>query len=157
MVSFQELSEFPQIVSELLDGLTHDQLRKKPTPEEFSFAEHVCHLRDIEREGYAVRIRRLLKEEHPQLKDIDGARLAIERDYNADNVGDSLQSFAEARRDNMQLLKGTDEEQLSRKAELEGVGEITLRRLVEMMHEHDENHLEEMTSLRTRLLRAAAV
>jgi len=153
----QELSEFPQKISELLEGLTHNQLTNKPTPEEFSFVEHVCHLRDIEREGYAVRIRRLLEEEHAQLKDIDGTRLAIERDYNAQNIGESLQSFAEARRDNILLLKGRAEDQLSRKAELEGVGEITLRRLVEMMYEHDESHLDEMTTLRTRLLRVAAV
>jgi len=35
--------------------------------EPFCAIEHVCHLRDIERDGYHVRIRRLLTEDNPSL------------------------------------------------------------------------------------------
>ena len=38
--------------------------------------EHVCHLRDIEVEGYAPRLKRILSEDGPFLPDIDGRRLA---------------------------------------------------------------------------------
>ncbi len=40
----------------------------------FSPVEHCWHLADLEREGYAVRIRRLLEEDNPGLPDFDGTR-----------------------------------------------------------------------------------
>lgn len=150
------LSEFPHRVRELLEGLSHDQITTKASVEEFSFAEHVCHLRDIEAEGYLVRVRRMLTEEKPHLSDIDGTRLAIERYYNREDVVAAWEAFSEARKESVDLLSEIDEVHLLRKAELEGVGEISLQRLVEMMHDHDVGHLEEMMVLRRRLLNAAA-
>jgi hypothetical protein len=150
------LSEFPNQVRQMLDGLSDDLLRVKPTTEEFSLAEHVCHLRDIENEGYVPRIHRLLTEDHAALKGVDGARLAIERDYNNENVGDALNAFAEARNNSIRLMTELDDAASSRTAVLEGVGEITLTGLVEMMHDHDASHLEEMSVLRGRLLRRAS-
>jgi len=34
--------------------------------------EHVCHLRDIEQDGYHVRIHRMLEESNPSLLSLDG-------------------------------------------------------------------------------------
>lgn len=134
----------PSEIAKLLSGVSPASTQIRPNSEEFSILENVCHLRDIEVEGYTVRIRRLLEEDNPQLEDIDGARLAIERDYNSQQLDDVIESFTTARQQNVKKLSTTSESDFERLGSLEGVGEITLRSLLNMMAEHDEGHLDEL-------------
>lgn len=138
------LEETPRAVQQLSENLSERELRLKPAENEFSVLENVCHLRDIEREGYGPRIEKLLNEEKPFLHDVDGARLARERDYNAQNFSAVLQDFFAARQENMRKLSGVSAEQLNLSGEFEGVGDITLKRLLQMMREHDEGHRQEI-------------
>src|ERR671932_277057 len=80
MIAF--LAETPEAVRRLREGFEGDELRARADDGSFSIVEHVCHLRDIEREGYGSRIEKILGEESPTLADIDGAALARERCYN---------------------------------------------------------------------------
>src|SRR5436305_106893 len=50
------LAETPMVVRQLVGALSADAARQRPAANEFSALEHACHLRDIEREGYAVRV-----------------------------------------------------------------------------------------------------
>src|SRR5437870_1928117 len=84
------LEEMPRKVRRLVESLGEDESRWKPGLDEFSATENVCHLLDIEAEGYAVRIQKLLNESEPFLSDLDGARLARERDYNNQNMHHAL-------------------------------------------------------------------
>src|ERR671934_776615 len=79
MIAFP--AETPEPVRRLRDGFEGDELRARADDGSFSFVEHVCHLRDIEREGYGSRIEKILSEELPALEDLDGAALARERLY----------------------------------------------------------------------------
>ena len=47
--------------------------------EPFSAIEQLCHVRDIEIDGYHQRIRRMREEPHPTLASVDGERLSQER------------------------------------------------------------------------------
>src|SRR3954467_7234758 len=49
--------------------------------ERFPAVGQVCHLRDIEADGYHVRIRRMLQEHDPDLLSLDGYQVANERAY----------------------------------------------------------------------------
>jgi len=49
--------------------------------ESISAIGQVCHVRDIELDGYHVRFERTLKEEMPTLQSLDGYALAEERRY----------------------------------------------------------------------------
>src|SRR5436189_6166358 len=91
----------PAKIRGLLDHLSDQQLRRRSSEGEFSCLETVCHLRDIEAEGYAPRINRILEEDQPMLADVDGARLAAERDYNSQDVNDALGIFSTAREGNV--------------------------------------------------------
>src|SRR2546423_6713650 len=91
------LAETPEVVRRLTCALSAEAARQKPVPAEFSALEHVCHLRDIEREGYSVRLSRLLAEAAPVLADIDGARLALERDYQRQDFTSALADVTRAR------------------------------------------------------------
>ncbi|HME92500.1 MAG TPA: DinB family protein [Myxococcaceae bacterium] len=136
------LQQFPSVLRRRVAGLGEDVLRSKRSEAEFSVAENICHLRDIEREGYSVRLRRLLDEEQPLLPDIDGARLAQERGYNSQPVPGALEDFAAERMRNVGIILGLRAEQLHRTGVLQTVGEITVERLLAIMEEHDREHLQ---------------
>ena len=145
------LHETPDKLAQLTNGLSVAELRLKNSEDEFSALENLCHLRDLELQGYAPRIKRMLDESDPALPDFDGARAAAENNYHSQEPDLALQTFRTARRENVAKLRSLTEEQLKREGTLEGVGKITLRRLAEMMREHDQGHLEDLRFLRQRL------
>lgn len=145
------LEKTPKKVVQLTNGLTDAELRAKDAGGAFSVLENVCHLRDIETDGYTERIARILNENKPLLPDINGSRLAIERDYNNQELEASVQAFAHARGRNIETLQALDEKQINREGKLEGVGRITLGELLRMMREHDEDHIRELRTIRARL------
>jgi hypothetical protein len=147
------LEETPEAVRRMSEGVGAEELRERADDAGFSFVEHACHLRDIEREGYAARIERILSEELPALADINGRRLAAERRYNEQRFEDGLEEFAEARGHNTAVLRGATEEQLRRRGLFGDAGEVTLARMASMMYEHDAEHLEELRALRAQLLK----
>ena len=142
----KSLAQTPAQLARALDQLSPEELTLKRA-DEFSTVENICHLRDLEIEGYGERIARILQEDEPSLPDFDGARLALERNYNRQDVHAALDAFNQARSANLARARELSPEQLERKATLEGVGEITLLRLFEMMEEHDQGHLDEVTIL----------
>lgn len=146
----KQLAATPSRIRQLI-GTSSENLRYRPADGRFSILENVCHLRDIEIEGYSGRIKRILEEDAPELPDIDGGRLAIERDYNSQDLMPALDTFIEARRGNVARLKNIDPKELEKIGKLEGVGQVTLERLLEMMIEHDEGHLAELQILQRSL------
>ncbi|MGI9165311.1 MAG: DinB family protein, partial [Pyrinomonadaceae bacterium] len=145
---FENLVEFlqqtPERIRVITAGLSEPVVALKNSESEFSILEHVCHLRDIEAEAYASRMKRILKEDGPLLPDIDGSRLAIERDYNSQSLTLALKGFSQVRALNVETIRNVSEDQLSRKGNLEGVGTITLWQLLALQREHDEDHLQEL-------------
>lgn len=111
----------------------------------FSPVEHCWHLADLERDGYAVRIRRLLSEVEPVLPDFDGARVAEERRYKSLSLTEGIEAFRMARLANLTALRSVvSEENWSRPGFQEGVGIVTLCDLPAMMAAHDAAHRQEI-------------
>jgi hypothetical protein len=152
MDSFTEaiakLSATPQRMEDLVRGLTEEQLSWKPGQEMFSVRESVLHLRDIDVEGYARRVSLILDEEHPTLPDVDGGKLAIERNYNAQPVQPALDDLRSSRAASVARLKSCSDQDLDRQAEMQGIGTVTLRRLLELWAEHDAAHIADVAELR---------
>ena len=147
MSVIDRLSAMPQTVRELVSGRTAAELSHKPAADAFSLRENVLHLRDIDIEGYEKRIVRVLSEDHPFLPDVDGARLARERDYNAQPLPPALEAFAASRARSIARLRAATESDLERTAEMEGIGPLTLRDLLQRWLEHDAGHVAEMEAL----------
>lgn len=143
------LKRMPETMQQQVADLTNTQLRFQPKGGYFSMLENVCHLRDIEIEGYGVRLQRMLAENHPTLPDINGGQLARERHYSEQPMQPALDAFAQARYSNLKILESVTETQLARTAYLEGVGEITLGKLLELWVEHDRGHVQELKKLKT--------
>lgn len=150
----ESLARTPGTVSRIVEGLSEQHLSLRNSAEEFSALENICHLRDIEIEGYTERITRILHETQPSLPDINGSRLAIERDYNNQNAKRALEEFSLARRRSVEILRGLSADQFARAGTLDGVGIISLEKLLDMMLEHDEDHIDELQVIRRRVDRA---
>jgi hypothetical protein len=148
------LDETQNKLASFTRGLSDAELRWKNSTEEFSALENICHLRDLELQGYTQRIRRMLEETNPVLADFDGARVAAESNYQNEQPQVAQQAFQIARKTNVERLRSLSEEQLKREGTLEGVGKITLRQLAEKMREHDEGHLEDLRILKLQLNRS---
>jgi DinB superfamily len=109
--------------------------------EHFTAIEQICHVRDIEIEGYHVRIKRTLSEANPILASIDSESLAVARAYDVSNADDALAAFRAAREETMTLISDLSATQLNRRAQFEGYGPLSLRSLIHYLCSHDQQHL----------------
>jgi hypothetical protein len=141
------LGSTPEIITRCRARLRTEQLTLRPTRDAFSFQEQVWHLRDIEVEGYSIRLKRLLNEVDPVLKDINGLQLAIERDYNNLDYEPGFESFSKARLENAAILRTLNSTDLARKGIYEDGAQISVAALVEMMRSHDAEHRQEINEL----------
>jgi hypothetical protein len=134
------LAETPVRLRDLFERMDLAKIRIKPNQSLFSPLEDVWHLYDIEREGYVVRIRRILTEESPILENLDGDRMAVERRYNDLEPTTAIAGFVAARAESLRLLQGLPAETWMRRGEFENRA-IDLKTLIDMMVEHDRGHL----------------
>jgi hypothetical protein len=95
--------------------------------------EQLCHVRDIEIEGYQKRFHRTLTESHPYLESLDIDGLAQARSYALADESEVLASCRAARTQTLDLLSGVSAERLRRPALFEG--------LVHYLCSHDQQHL----------------
>lgn len=109
--------------------------------ERFTAIEQVCHIRDIEIDGYHVRFDRTLRETNPTLVSIDSESLARERSYSTSDALAALATFRAARAKTMDLISCLSPVQLGRTAVFEGYGALSLRSLVHYLCSHDQQHL----------------
>jgi hypothetical protein len=108
--------------------------------ETFTALEQVCHVRDIEVDGYQARIRRVLAEADPFLPSLDGY-LAKERRYANADATEALASFRAARIHTLALIDGCSDRELQRRGVFEGYGAVTLAGLIQYLCSHDQQHL----------------
>jgi hypothetical protein len=146
--AISRLSSTPAQVEALVRGLTEEQLSWKASESTFSLRENVLHLRDLDIQGYQPRVRLILSQDCPRLPDVNGGLLAVQGNYNAQPVEPALEDSRRARAASVEPLRACSEADLEHPAELEGVGVITLRRLLELWMEHDRGHLADMAELR---------
>ena len=143
LASLAGMSEY---LKAAFSGLDPEQLRASGPDGSFSPVEHVWHLADLEREGFAERIRRLRSEHGPHLPDFDGARMAAERNYRALSFEEGLAAFSAAREKNLSVLRDLDAESWLRNGVQEGVGKVSLCDMPGFMSQHDEAHRSEIES-----------
>ena len=109
--------------------------------ERFSARGQVCHLRDIEVEGYHIRIRRMLEEDEPDLASLDSYALAEAKRYEANDADEALAAFRAAREITLEMLAKASSAQLDREGTFAEYGRLSLRGLVHLLCSHDAQHL----------------
>ena len=139
------LDAFPAALREIAIAVPEAAWRRRADDGTFALVEHVCHVADLEEEGFGVRIERLESELDPFLPDFRGDAIAKERDYLSQALAPALARFAAAReRNRARIAKARD---LSRAGTQEGVGRITLGGVRDSMLAHDRGHASELLGL----------
>ena len=141
------LDAFPSQIQALYEAFPQESKHWAPESwegvpsEPLTAIEQICHVLDIEVDGYQVRIRRTLEEWNPVLPSLDTEALARDRIYNRKDSTAVLTDFRSARAKTTQLIRQLTPQQLERPAQFEGYGQVTLRSLVHYLCSHDQQHL----------------
>jgi len=138
------LHEMPAWLGRTFGSLSAADAARRSSDGMFAPVEQCWHLADLEREGFAERLRRLRDEDRPVLADWDGERAAIERAYRERTCADGIAAFAAARRANLALIASIRAEEWERAGTQNGVGPVALCDLPAMMAEHDASHRREI-------------
>jgi len=141
------LRQVPDLIDEAVQGLSGDELRRQPSPDEWSILEVCCHLRDAaDFEGQ--RIRRLVEEDGPTLEPYDQEALARERNYQGDDprrVRIALRAFWGGL---AYQLEGLSDLEWERGGTHPEIGPVTVRSRAEAEVEHARAHVEQIRAIR---------
>jgi hypothetical protein len=144
------LGAMPSFLAGALASVPSADLARQAVPAEFSLVEHACHLRDVEREGYLVRVRRMLAEREPALQPFDGGAVAAARDYPSQDAFGAAREFAAARAELVAAIAPLTPQQLAREGTFGGE-RVCFADVIAMMVEHDRGHREEIERLLAQL------
>jgi DinB superfamily len=145
-VTISSLTAFPDRLAECFAMFPDNSHNWRPNSwdgipsERLTAIEQICHVRDIEADGYHVRIARILRESRPVLEDIAGEPLAVERQYCLASPERALADFRIARAKTIESISGLSEEQWQRIGIFEGEP-TSLRGLMHFLCSHDNQHL----------------
>ena len=140
------LAQMPPLLHRALVDASPEELRIRTEPDSFCLVEHACHLRDLEREAYAIRLHRMLSEDRPVLAQFDGDVVARERRYVEQDAHRACDEFAIARTALIDRAEALSAGQMARTAVFLG-RTITVCDLLAMIVEHDRGHREEIANL----------
>jgi hypothetical protein len=141
------LETFAANVKAILSEQEAVQWEKRPSPDQWSLTEIMCHLRDVEREVYHVRFRNLIAAENAFLPGASPDEWAEERGYAEQDGREALQTFLEARKETLELLRSMSAETWQRQGQHAFFGPTTLHELVYLSVRHDDLHWEQIRSL----------
>jgi hypothetical protein len=139
----EQLASMSSFLAERFGALAEDEAKVR-ADDIASPVEQVWHLADLEREGFGVRIERLLNEDDAQLPDFDGTEVAKRRNYREKSLHEGIRAFARARQDNIDALARVTPQEWTRRGEQQGVGPVALCDIPAMMAGHDASHREEI-------------
>jgi hypothetical protein len=145
--TLQAMADFPRQLEQFYEAIPESHRNWRPASwegipsETFPALGQICHVRDIEVDGYHVRFQRTLLETNPVLESLDGYVLERERGYESADAREVFAAFRAARAKTLDILAGIPPDALERTAEFEGYGALTLRSLVHYLCSHDQQHL----------------
>ncbi len=137
-------------VAESLEGFPSQSLTAHPIPGKWSAAEIVHHLADSETTS-ALRLRRLLVEDHPLIQGYDQEAFAARLNYNNRDMAPALEAFRSARATTAQLFDLMSEEDWQREGTHSESGAYTPEDWLQIYAAHAHNHAGQIRRLRDAL------
>ncbi len=141
----------PDRLKTALAGVPKKLLTWRPSPGKWSIHEIVCHMRDAERLGYLYRYAKILAEDNPTLPDVDGDKLAMERQYGRMNMREALRDWRVARKEVLAILRKVKAGQWQRIGTHEFLGPFSLEIVLQRQAlGNDEAHLAQIEDIKKR-------
>ena len=133
-------------VASLARGISEEQARWRPDEESWSVLEVVCHLADEEEFDFPARLRIILEGAEKTWPEIDPGGWVKERNYNEEDLFESLNRYMELRNDSLEWLDSLDNPQWDTRFEAP-FGEITAGDMFASWVTHDLLHLRQLVEL----------
>src|SRR5229473_1745866 len=134
-------------VAESLEAFPSQSLTAHPIPGKWSAAEIVHHLADSETTS-ALRLRRLLVEDHPLIQGYDQEAFAARLNYNNRDMAPALEAFRSARATTAQLFDLMSEDDWQREGTHSESGAYTPEDWLQIYAAHAHNHADQIRRLR---------
>src|SRR5687767_7082209 len=137
-------------VARSLEGFPADSLSAHPLPGKWSAREIVQHLADSEMNS-AIRLRKLLTEENPQIQGYDQEDYARRLRYNERDIAPALDALRGARAATGQLLDSMTDGDWAREGTHTESGRYTAEDWLRIYAAHAHNHAAQIQRLREAL------
>ena len=134
-------------VMKALENFPADSLSVHPLPDKWSACEIIHHLADSEMTS-ALRLRKLLTEEHPIIYGYDEAFYAKRLNYNQRDIAPALEAFRASRSTTVQILKTMTEEDWQRQGWHTQSGSYSAEKWLKLYAAHAHNHAAQIRRLR---------
>lgn len=145
------LAETPARLKAALKGVPKKLQLWTPGPGKWSILEIVAHMRDMERDAYLTRYRRILAEDNPNLPDLDGDLIAIRDDYRSLKLPELMRDWLKARKECLKLLKSVKGARWERMGTHETAGPLSMDALLRRhTMGNDEAHLGQIEGIKKR-------
>ena len=137
-------------VTRSLEGFTEETLSARPLPGKWTAREIVQHLADSEMNS-ALRLRKLLTEENPQIQGYDQDVYAVRLRYNERDVAPALEAFRAARATSAQIIRSMSDGDWSREGTHTETGRYTAEDWLRIYAAHAHGHAAQIRRLREAL------
>jgi DinB family protein len=134
--------EGPSVLADAVSGLSERQLDHKPTDGGFSAREVVHHTADSEMTS-AIRLRRLVAEDTPQITGYDPDLFAARLHYASRPVQPSLDAIKAARESTASILEALSEAEWARAGTHSELGEYSIDTWLEIYAAHCHDHADQ--------------
>ena len=135
-----------------LEGMSDEEMTRHPLPGKWSAREIVQHLADSEMNS-AIRLRKLLTEDDPQIQGYDEAGYAVSLRYNERPVEPALDALRGDRATTGQLLDRMTDADWARAGTHSESGRYTAEDWLRIYADHAHNHAAQIRRLREALKR----
>jgi FMN phosphatase YigB (HAD superfamily) len=143
----------PAVMNGLSRRLDTSAWSHKPTPNDWSLSELVCHLRDTEREVHQMQIGLFKEKNEPFIPRPDTSVWASQRDYFHEDGALALKEFNDARYKTLMLIKeiAIEPSAWERKARHAIFGPTNFLEVASFIAEHDRLHIQQAWNTLKRL------
>jgi len=133
------------VLEHILKNISEDQAHDlNDGPEGWSIIEIVCHLRDFD-EIFYNRAQMMLAQDHPQLPAYDHEAMAIEKDYQSEELAYVYYDLKASRERFVEFFESLTDEQWERTGVHPERESFTMTDAVMQVGLHDLSHLEQIT------------
>jgi hypothetical protein len=139
-------SNTPTVLVELIEGVSEDDLRRRPLPDKWSVGEILAHLAEDELVS-SWRYRQMIENSGCVLAAFDQDEWARRGDYPSWRPADALHLFRLLREGNLRMLGGLSAEEWTRHGVHAERGKITVKDLARHMAGHDMNHVDQIRAI----------
>lgn len=136
-------ADAPGILSQLIEGVADDELRRRPAPAKWSVVEIIAHLADDEL-ATTWRYHQMIEHNGEKLWSFDQDYWAKLGSYASRDTKEALDLFRLLRQANLRMLARLSREEWDRQGLHTERGRMTVRDLASHMAAHDINHIEQI-------------